>query len=235
LVILLFGAPGCGKGTQAAYLTKELGIPAISTGEMFRAECQAGTELGRQAAAIMAAGGLVGDEIVNRMVARRIARDDCARGFLLDGYPRTVPQARYFTRLLADQGRPAPTVIHLDVAADVLLMRLTARRQCSACRRIYNLLLQPPRQPGFCDDDGAALVARDDDREEVIRERLQAYQAQTGPVLQWFGPSGVHRIPGDGEPAQVADAIRGVLVRAAGPGFAPHSLRAQRFASAIRP
>ncbi|HLK49234.1 MAG TPA: adenylate kinase [Bryobacteraceae bacterium] len=208
---MLFGPPGCGKGTQAALLSQWCGIPAISTGEMFRAECQAGTDLGRRASAVMAAGGLVGDEIVNEMVARRIDRGDCARGFLLDGYPRTVAQARYFTQLLGNRGLPEPMVIHLAIRDDVLLLRLTARRQCPMCKRIYNLLSQPPRSPGQCDQDGVALLTREDDREEVIRRRLAAYQAQTGPVLAWYGSSFVRRIDADQSPEQVSAAIRRLL------------------------
>lgn len=235
MVILLFGPPGCGKGTQAGFLAERFEIPSISTGEMFRAECKAGTELGRRASAILAAGSLVGDEIVNAMVANRIAREDCAAGFLLDGYPRTIPQARFFMRLLRDRGLPAPTVIHMDVPADALLMRLTARRQCPQCLGIYNLLLQPPRQPGFCDYDGAALIAREDDCEEVIRQRLDAYDAQTGPVLGWFGQSVVHRVDANREPARVAEAIAHVLIDQAPQQTAPRAIRTQRFASAIRP
>ena len=211
MIVLLFGPPGCGKGTQAASLAQRCRIPAISTGDMFRAECAAGTELGRKASAILAAGGLVGDEIVNQMVAHRISREDCARGFLLDGYPRTVAQARFFNRLLADRGRPDPMVIHLAVPEEVLLTRLTARRQCPVCHRIYNLLSQPPYQQGRCDDDDAALITREDDQEAVIRRRLVAYEAQTGPVLSWYGSSVVRRIDADQSPDQVAAAIRRVL------------------------
>jgi len=223
LVVLLFGPPGCGKGTQSAFLTERLQIPVISTGEMFRAECKAGTELGRRASAILAAGGLVGDDIVNGMVANRIDRKDCARGFLLDGYPRTVPQAKWFTRLLGDRGLPQPVVIHLDVADCVLVERLTARRQCPQCQRIYNLLSQPPLVAGRCDGDGAALVRRDDDREAVIRRRLAEYEAQTGPVLDWYGISGIHRIEADRDPLLIAEAIGKLLA-----GDAPHSVLATR-------
>lgn len=211
MVVLLFGPPGCGKGTQSAFLTERLQIPAISTGEMFRAECQAGTELGRKASAILAAGGLVSDDIVNRMVASRINRKDCARGFLLDGYPRTVPQAKWFTRLLGDRGLSQPLIIHLDVPDSVLVARLTARRQCPRCQRIYNLLSQPPLAVDRCDGDGAALVTREDDREAVIRRRLAAYEAQTGPVLDWYGPSGVHRIEADRDPQLIAKTIENLL------------------------
>lgn len=211
LVVLLFGPPGCGKGTQSVHLSEKFQIPAISTGDMFRAECQAGTELGRRASAILASGGLVGDDIVNEMVAHRIARKDCARGFLLDGYPRTVAQARYFTHLLAQRGLPDPTVVHLAVADDVLLQRLTARRQCPTCKRIYNLLSQPPRRADLCDQDGAALVTREDDREEVVVQRLRAYEQQTGPVLSWYGASSVRRVDANQPPLRVAAEIRRIL------------------------
>src|SRR6185312_12227720 len=123
--------------------------------------------------------------MVNAMVAERIARADCAAGFLLDGYPRTVAQARYFDEVLRSRRLAEPLVIHLDVAAEKLIARLTARRQCPACHRIYNLLTQPPAAEGVCDADGTVLITREDDREAVIRERLHAYGERTGPVLGW--------------------------------------------------
>jgi adenylate kinase len=207
LVVLLFGPPGCGKGTQAAYLADRFQIPTISTGEMFRAECKAGTPLGKMACEILARGELVPDEIVNGIVANRIARSDCGHGFLLDGYPRTVPQAAHFRRLLAERGLPAPVVVHLEVPAGSLVARLTARRQCPKCLRIYNLLSQPPGRDGYCDADGQRLITRDDDREEVIRERLRAYQELTGPVLEWYGASVVRTVNGCAPADEVARAI----------------------------
>jgi adenylate kinase len=211
LILLLFGPPGCGKGTQAAFLAERYHIPAISTGEMFRAELKAGTELGKRASSIMSQGGLVGDEIVNAMVASRISRPDCAGGFLLDGYPRTLPQAMEFSALLKQRGLPNPMVIHLDVPDDLLVARLTARRQCPQCKRIYNLLSQPPKVAGRCDDDGAALIAREDDQEAVIRQRLRAYHELTGPILEWYGASAVHRVNGGMAPDQVSRAVERVL------------------------
>ncbi len=189
-------------------------IPAISTGEMFRAECKAGTELGKMACEILARGGLVDDELVNGIVANRISREDCTDGFLLDGYPRTVAQARFFASLIKQHGLPEPAVIHLDVPDEILVGRLTARRQCPKCLEIYNMLWQPPRQEGKCDQDGADLVTREDDRECVIRARLRAYEELTGPVLDWYGTA-VHRVAGELAPAAVAREIEQALAGAA--------------------
>jgi len=211
MIILLFGPPGCGKGTQAAFLADRFHIPAISTGEMFRAECKAGTELGKAACTILSQGKLVGDDIVNGIVASRIARRDCEDGFLLDGYPRTVPQAIFFSDLLRQRGLPEASVIHLDVHDEVLVTRLCARRQCPTCHRIYNLISQAPRVPGVCDDDGVALVTRDDDQESVIRQRLRAYDELTGPILKWYGPRVVRSVDGSLPPKQVAQALTEIV------------------------
>ena len=207
MILLLFGPPGCGKGTQAATLASRFQIPAISTGEVFRAAVKAGTELGKAASEIMARGGLVGDDIVNGIVADRISQPDCANGFLLDGYPRTVPQASAFGEVLRERGLPEPIVVHMQVADEVLVGRLTARRQCPKCLRIYNLQFQPPRVAEQCDDDQTPLLTREDDQEAVIRRRLAAYQEQTGPILQWYGASLVHTVDGARTPAQVGQAI----------------------------
>jgi adenylate kinase len=211
LIILLFGPPGCGKGTQAHFIEERFHIAAISTGEMLRAECKAGTRLGKLACSILSSGGLVGDEIVNEILAERISRADCRDGFLLDGYPRTIPQACFLDGLLEKRGLARPAVIHLDVPAEALVSRLSARRQCPACSRIYNLLSQPPCQVDVCDTDGAALIRRDDDREEVIRQRLKAYDELTGPVLKHYAGSRCHRVDGMLAPAEVSWRIELLL------------------------
>lgn len=181
---------------------------------MFRAECKAGTELGKVACTILSKGGLVGDEIVNGIVANRTARADCAKGYLLDGYPRTVPQASHFSGLLRKRDLPEPVVVHLDVPDNSLIGRLTARRQCPKCLHIYNLQSQPPRVDGVCDVDGAELLTREDDREEVIRQRLKAYKELTGPVLDWFKDQ-VRTVDGSLPPDLVSQAIeRAVLAPA---------------------
>jgi adenylate kinase len=215
VILLLFGPPGCGKGTQAAHLAERLRIPAISTGEIFRAECNAGTELGRLACKIISGGALVDDDIVNRTVAARIARPDCAGGFLLDGYPRTVPQAIEFRALLRERRLPDPTVIHLNVAEEALVPRLKARRQCPKCLRIYNVMWQPPRQTGRCDDDGDNLIRREDDQEAVIRQRLAAYREVSGPVLGWYGDAAVRTVDGGLPPEEVMRAIETAVLQTA--------------------
>jgi adenylate kinase len=203
MVILLFGPPGCGKGTQGAVMARRLGIPAISTGEIFRAELKAGTPLGNAAKEIIASGGLVGDDIVNAMVRGRLGQPDCRRGFLLDGYPRTIPQAEFLDGLLKELGCPEPIIVCLEVPDSVLIARLTARRQCPACGRIYNLLSQPPQREGVCDADRGVLVQRDDDKEEVIRARLEAYAASTGPLLGFYAKRDLHRIDGNRRPEEI--------------------------------
>jgi adenylate kinase len=180
---------------------------------MFRAECKAGTSLGQQACAILARGELVGDDLVNPIVAERTARPDCARGFLLDGYPRTVPQARFLDQLVAKRGLRRPAVIHLVVPPEEIVVRLSARRHCPACSRIYNLISQPPSIDGICDGDGAALVQRDDDNEATIRKRLRAYAELTDPVLAYY--SSVWHIDGNRPPEEVALDIQQRLRRPA--------------------
>lgn len=163
----------------------------------------------------MSKGGLVGDDIVNSIVASRIARPDCTRGFLLDGYPRTVAQAQSLDALLRQRSLPEPVVVHLDVADQLLITRLTARRQCPKCCKIYNLLSQPPLGEGVCDGDGTPLVTRDDDREAVIRDRLQAYKNLTGPILAWYGTGRVRTVDGSVAPAEVAHSVERALLEAA--------------------
>jgi len=215
VIILLFGPPGCGKGTQAEFISNRFGFPAISTGEVFRAECKAGTELGKMACSILSKGGLVSDEVVNAIIARRISRPDCASSFLLDGYPRTLPQAEFLDRALHHE----VIAIHLDVPFSRIVERITARRQCPRCSHIYNLLSQPPRSTGLCDFDGTPLVTREDDREEVLRERLEAYEKLTGPVIAHYAKSSYFRIDGTKAPADVSAEIERALESCAAPAL----------------
>jgi adenylate kinase len=178
---------------------------------MLRAEMQSGTPLGRLAQTIMANGRLVSDELVNRLLASRIERPDCADGFLLDGYPRTVEQAQFLDDLLASRGFPPAVVVHLDVQEDALVSRMAARRQCPHCSRIYNLKHQPPLSTGVCDDDGAALITRKDDQEDVFRERLRTYAAVTYPVLNYYRDHLCHRVCADGKPEDIFEKIARLL------------------------
>jgi adenylate kinase len=186
---------------------------------MFRAECKAGTALGQNACALLARGELIPDAVVNEMVAARVAAADCAAGFLLDGYPRTVRQASWFSGLVAERGLEEPVVVHIDVPDEPLVRRLSARRQCPTCHRIYNLLSQPPAADGVCDADRNGLITRDDDREFVIRDRLRAYAEQTNPVLDWYGESRVVRVDGtqavENVSADIEELLRRPLVRSA--------------------
>jgi adenylate kinase len=211
VIVLLFGPPGCGKGTQAASIAQRFHIPAISTGEMFRAECKAGTDLGRLACSILKSGGLVGDDVVDQIVAARIRQPDCASGFLLDGYPRTLEQATFLDGLMRKLDLPKPVAIHLDVPAQVLVSRITARRQCGQCGRIYNMLSQPPKVGEICDADQAPLIRREDDTEEVILARLKAYHDATGPVIAYYRGGGCRRVDATGAPAEISREIERLL------------------------
>lgn len=186
----MFGSPGSGKGTQAKLLKESLGIAHISTGDMLRERVASGDEVGRSVSSLMQAGELVPDETVNRLVEERIDQPDCANGFILDGYPRTVQQAQLLAELLVL--RPIRTiVIHLVVDYNVIIARISGRRQCPACGAVYGINSSAPNAAGVCDKDGAKLAVRDDDREEVVRERLRAYEQQTSPVLAYFKRSGI--------------------------------------------
>jgi adenylate kinase len=195
--VVLLGAPGAGKGTQARRIMEEYGIPQVSTGDLLRENVAQGTDLGLAAKAVMARGELVSDELVCGMVRRRLAQPDCKRGYILDGFPRTAAQAGWLDALLDDKlfdnSRPTrawPIVISLDVDYNHLLLRLTGRRSCPACGRIYNVHFQPPRSDEICDVEGTKLVTRNDDRLEVIQPRLTAYQEQTRPVADYYQRTG---------------------------------------------
>ncbi len=207
----MFGPPGCGKGTQACEIVGLTKITAISTGDMLRGEMKGGTELGLKAQSIMDAGGLVGDDLVNDMLVSRIGRADCKDGFLLDGYPRTVDQAKFLDAVLARRGYPAPLVFHLDVPSDVVVGRITARRQCPVCGRIYNALYQPPKVEGKCDFDEGLLFTRKDDTEETVRERLRAYAELTDPVLAHYKGGHYYKFDGTQAPERVFEQITATL------------------------
>jgi adenylate kinase len=213
LVILLLGPPGSGKGTQSPYITRLLNIPAISTGEMLRAESEAGTPLGKEASAILAAGHFVSDAIVNGMLVNRISQDDCRNGFLLDGYPRTVPQADFLDDYLSHTQLGKPVVIHLATPNYVLVERISARRQCPKCGTIYNQLFKPPKKRGFCDLDGTPLIRRQDDSPEVVEERLVTYNKLTAPVIEFYrdGHGYYYPVKADRAPGEIQRDIDQIL------------------------
>jgi len=201
--IVLFGSPGSGKGTQAKMLHQCLGIPHISTGDMLRERIRRGAEGGTAVAATMHAGALVPDQVVNRMVEERLTQPDAGKGFILDGYPRTKTQADHLCQWFDRRGI-REVVIHLAVDYNIIIARLTGRRQCPHCGTLYNIASQPPLVDELCDLDGHRLVIREDDREDVIRERLDAYERQTRPVLEYFQSVGreVHEIKADRDPPE---------------------------------
>lgn len=210
-ILLLLGPPGCGKGTQAERLAKHFKIPAVSTGEMIRAEIKAGTELGRIAAGVTITGGLLSDELVNRIVRSRLGQPDCANGFMLDGYPRTVDQAAFLASLLVELQAPQPTVVHIDVPSQLLIARTCNRRYCAQCGGIYNLASHPPKDAGLCDNCHIELQQRADDCEDTVRNRLISYEKSTAPLIEFYRPGSYVRIDGTSTPDSVFEAIQNSL------------------------
>ncbi|MCI0347813.1 MAG: adenylate kinase [Acidobacteriales bacterium] len=208
--VILLGPPGAGKGTQAKLMVARYGIPQISTGDLLRENVAAGTPLGKKAKAIMERGELVPDDLVVAMVEERLQRPDCQRGFILDGFPRTVAQAEWIDKFLKTKGRNWPPLVVVNVGVDYnqLLRRLTGRRTCPTCGRIYNIYFQPPRVAGVCDVDGTALVTRKDDTEQVVSERLKAYEKQTLPLVDYYRRQGrLVEVDGDRPVDEVTAAI----------------------------
>jgi adenylate kinase len=191
--LVLMGLPGAGKGTQAENIVEKYGIPHISTGDMFRAAIKEGTALGLQAKAYMDRGDLVPDEVTIGIVRERLSKDDCQKGFLLDGFPRTVAQAEALDKMLAELGRSIDYVINIQVDKDVLMERLTGRRICKDCGATYHLVFNPPAQPGVCDKCGGELYQRADDNEETVANRLEVNMKQTQPLLDFYGAKGYLR------------------------------------------
>ncbi len=210
--IIMLGPPGAGKGTQAKMLVERLGIPQISTGDMLRAAVKDGTELGKKAKEYMDAGKLVPDEVVIGIVKERLAQADCERGFILDGFPRTIPQAEALDRVLEELGKRIDYVINVAVPNEELITRLTGRRTCRKCGAMYHVVFNPPREEGRCDKCGGELYQRDDDREETIRQRLEVYQAQTAPLIDYYKKKGVlYDIDGTGSIEDIFQNILKVL------------------------
>jgi adenylate kinase len=210
--LVLLGPPGAGKGTQAERISEAYAVPHISTGDIFRENLKKGTELGLKAKEYMDRGELVPDEVVIGIVRNRLAEPDCERGFVLDGFPRTVAQADALKEMLAGMGRGIDHVLNISVPDDVVVERLTARRTCRACGAIYHLVYSPPREEGKCDSCGGELYVRDDDREETVRARLREYEAKTRPLIEYYRGEGLLRdIDGAAGMEDVLASIKRVL------------------------
>jgi len=188
--IVLLGAPGSGKGTQAKLLVEKYKIPQVSTGDLLRAAVKAGTELGRKAKAVMDAGQLVSDDIVLGIIQERLAQPDAKAGFILDGFPRNIPQAQALDAMLARMGQPLQLALLVDVDNEVLMKRLTGRRSCGSCGAIYNIYFSAPKAPGKCDKCGGVLQHRSDDNEDTVRSRLKVYENQTAPLVSYYKAQG---------------------------------------------
>jgi adenylate kinase len=189
--IVLVGPPGAGKGTQAHFIAAHLSIPAISTGDIFRRNVSQGTALGQEAKKYMDAGDLVPDEVTIAMVRDRITQPDAQGGFLLDGFPRTIPQAEVLDQMLGEVGAKLDTVLELEVPDDEVVRRLAGRRTCRNCGHVWHVAFDPPKATGTCDACGGELFQRDDDREETIRHRLEVYAEQTAPLVDYYGDRGL--------------------------------------------
>lgn len=188
--LILMGLPGAGKGTQADKIVDKYQVPHISTGDMFRLAIKEGTDLGKKAKSYMDKGELVPDEVTIGIVRERLSKPDCDSGFLLDGFPRTIAQAEALDNLLKEMKRSLNYVLHVDVPQDKLVERLTGRRICPTCGATYHVTFNPPKQEGICDNEGATLMQRDDDRPETVIKRLEVNVAQTQPMLDFYHDKG---------------------------------------------
>lgn len=216
--LIFLGPPGAGKGTQAKLAAQKCRLPHLSTGDMFRDAISRGTPLGKKVQPILGSGALVPDDLVMGMVEERLSQPDCARGFIFDGFPRTLPQAEQLDALLEGRGYGKPLVIEFCVSHDKLMRRLAGRWTCPGCGTIYNEFDAPPQVPGVCDRDGGALKQRPDDRPEVVRDRLVAYERQTRPLSDHYRRRGVLETIDAGRSVdEVSRALNAILKCAEGP------------------
>lgn len=198
--IVLLGAPGAGKGTQAKKMIEKYGIPQISTGDILRKAVADGTPLGKEAKSYMDKGELVPDSVVIGLVKERLSQDDCKKGFILDGFPRNTSQAETLDQVLSEMNMPLQLALSVDVDFDILMKRLTGRRTCKQCNQMYNIYFSPPKKEGVCDKCGGELYQRDDDKEETIKKRLEVYDAQTAPLIDYYDKKGIlKRVNGVGD------------------------------------
>jgi adenylate kinase len=212
LNLILFGPPGAGKGTQAERLRKDFELPYIATGDMLRTNVKEQTELGKQAKAFMDAGDLVPDELILAMAGDRLRQDDAQDGFILDGFPRTIEQAQALEKQLSDMGRRVTAALLIDVPDEEVIRRLSGRRMCVKSGHSYHVEFDPPKHEDVCDQDGSRLVQRDDDKPEVIENRLHVYHEKTKPLVDYYDSLGLmRRIDGTRDPADVHGHIRAVI------------------------
>jgi len=210
--VAFLGPPGAGKGTQARDLAQEWGALHLATGDMLREAVAAGSPLGREAKSYMDQGALVPDDVIIRMMAERLGAADAGRGFILDGFPRTIAQAEALARLLKDLGQTLDTVVYFDVSEPELLRRLTGRRVCRACGHSYHVTSNPPKRAGVCDACGGELYQRDDDGEATVRNRLEVYRRQTAPLLDYYRQRNLLvTVSGEGPVVTIRDAIRAAV------------------------
>ncbi len=207
--LVLLGGPGVGKGTQAQILAKEYEVPHIATGDILRQAVKDGTEMGLKAKSYMDKGLLVPDDVVIGIIEDRLAQPDAKAGMILDGFPRTIPQAEALDELTAKLNMPLGKVIYIKASTDIVVQRLSGRRTCRDCQTVYHIKYSPPEKPSICDLCGGRLYQREDDKEETIRKRLQVYEEQTSPLLDYYRRSGkLAEVPGDGAIEEVNAGIR---------------------------
>ena len=200
--IIMLGAPGAGKGTQAEKIAAKYGIPHISTGDIFRANIKNGTELGKKAKSYMDQGLLVPDELTCDLVIDRIGQEDCADGFILDGFPRTIPQAEALTSSLEKQNACMDHAVDIEVADESIIRRMSGRRVCPKCGATYHIVHVPPKKEGICDVCGSEIVLRDDDKPETVKKRLQVYHEQTQPLIDYYREQGILRSVSGSKPTE---------------------------------
>jgi adenylate kinase len=212
LNLILIGPPGAGKGTQAERLVEDFGLPYYATGDILRDAVKQDTELGRKAKKLMNNGDLVPDDLITEVILDRIDSDEAADGFLLDGFPRTVPQAEALEKGLASRGRELTAALLIDVPDDEVIKRLSGRRICTKNQHVYHVDFNPPKNEGVCDMDGSKLIQRDDDKPETVKKRLEVYHEQTEPLIKWYEDKGLlRRFDGTRSPDEVNDHIRATL------------------------